>query len=254
MKTCDEIDAFMTAYVDREVGADEAAAVREHLAECAPCRTRASVESTAREVLQTRAMALTARAPTALRARCVAAAPPSGTANDRSRSAGRQRRVAGWIPLSMVATALLALSVPFVLGQNERLEAAFAAQLAIDHDRCFAHLEDVALDFDDQQAKMRLARDHGLEVGLPPESADFDVMDVRRCLYADGEMAHVLCQWRGAPVSLYVVPDRSDAEQILEIIAHDAVTWVQGQQCVRADSRTGDGGDRSGGSVCEAVH
>ena len=50
-------------------------------------------------------------------------------------------------------------------------------------------------------------------------------MDVRRCLYADGEMAHVLCQWRGAPVSLYVVPDRSDAEQILEIIDHDAVTW-----------------------------
>ena len=50
MKTCNEIDAIMTAYVDGEVDAPAAAAVRDHLAECPPCRERASVESTARQL------------------------------------------------------------------------------------------------------------------------------------------------------------------------------------------------------------
>ena len=34
-------------------------------------------------------------------------------------------------------------------------------------------------------------------------------------------------EWRGEPVSLYVVPDRSDGDQILEIVGHDAVIWSQ---------------------------
>ena len=92
----------------------------------------------------------------------------------------------------MAATVLLAIGAVFVLGQNERLEAAFAAQLALDHDSCFTHLEDVFPDFDQRQAEMRLAGDHGLDVAMPQESADFDLIDVRQCLYDDGEMAQVL--------------------------------------------------------------
>ena len=226
MKTCNEIDAIMTAYVDEEVEAAAAAAVRDHLAECPPCRERASVEGTARQVLHARAAALSARAPAALRARCVAAVPPTTTAQGRRASVG-WRRVSGWVPLSMAATVLLAIGAVFVLGQNERLEAAFAAQLALDHDRCFTHLEDALPDLDQRQIEMRLVGDYGLDVAMPPESAEFDLIDVRQCLYDDGEMAHVLCEWRGEPVSLYVVPDRSDGEQILEIVGHDAVIWSQ---------------------------
>ena len=77
------------------------------------------------------------------------------------------------------------------------------------------------------EAEIRLAGDHWLDVAMPKESADFDLIDVRQCLYDDGEMAHVLCEWRGEPVSLYVVPDRSDGDQILEIVGHDAVIWSQ---------------------------
>ena len=227
MKTCNEIDAIMTAYVDGEVDPAAAAAVRDHLAECPSCRERASVESTARQVLHARAVALSARAPAALRARCVAAAPATTTARGHGAPVGWRRRISGWVPLSMAATVLLALGAVFVLGQNERLEAAFAAQLALDHDRCFTHLQDVLPDLDQRQAEMRLAGDNGLDVAMPPESAEFDLIDVRQCLYDDGEMAHVLCEWRGEPVSLYVVPDRSDGEQILEIVGHDAVIWSQ---------------------------
>ena len=239
MKTCNEIDAIMTAYVDGEVEADEAAAVRDHLAECPPCRERASVESTARKVLHARAVALSERAPAALRARCVAAVPSTTSGRGRRASVGWWQRVSGWVPLSMAATVLLAIGAVLVLGQNERLEAAFAAQLALDHDRCFTHLEGVLPDFDQRQAEMRLAGDHGLDVAMPPESADFDLIDVRQCLYDDGEMAHVLCEWHGEPVSLYVVPDRSDGDQILEIVGHDAVIWSQNDNAYVLVAETG---------------
>ena len=125
----------------------------------------------------------------------------------------------------MAATVLLAVGAVFIVGQNKQLEAAFAAQLAIDHDRCFTHLEEVVTGFDEVQAGGVLVNTFGIDTTVPPESADFDLLDVRQCLYDEGAMAHVLCEWRGQPVSLFVVPGRTDREQLLEIVGHDAVIW-----------------------------
>ena len=232
MKSCQDVDAIMTAYVDGEVDARETAAVDAHLVVCAPCRERATAEQTIHEVVRVRASRLGERASAALKARCVAAAPgPAETmrpdVGDVPSGAGWYRRATGWVPLSMAATVLLAVGAVFILGQNEQLEAAFAAQLAIDHDRCFTVLDREAPEFDEQLAQAVLARDFGLDVTVPAESDDFDVLDVRECLYDEGRMAHLLCEWRGQPVSLFVVPDRSDREQVLEIVGHDAVIWSQ---------------------------
>lgn len=128
-----------------------------------------------------------------------------------------------WAPLAMAATVVLAVGAVLVLGQNKQLEAAFVAQLAIDHDRCFRQLDDLIPDFDSNQAARVLASDQGLDVGVPDESADFDLFDVRQCLYGQGGMAHVLCEWRGQALSLFVVPGRSDREQELEIVGHEAL-------------------------------
>lgn len=62
-------------------------------------------------------------------------------------------------------------------------------------------------------------------MGVPGETASFDVIDVRRCEYDGGVMAHVLCAWDGQPVSLFVLPGRSDRERWMETIGHDAVIW-----------------------------
>ena len=228
MKSCHDVDAIMTAYVDGEIAAQESAEVRAHLADCPPCRERASAESAVRMVLQARAATLGERAPASLRARCVATTPVSAARIGKTVTASRwQQRVGGWVPLSVAATALLAVGAVFLMGQNQQLEAAFAAQLALDHDRCFTHLEDIAPGFDQQQAEAALAGDHGLAIGMPAESADFDLIDVRQCLYDAGDMVHVLCEWRGQPVSLFVVPNRSDREQVLEIVGYDAVIWSE---------------------------
>ena len=226
MKSCHDIDVIMTAYVDREVTADEAAEVDAHLAICPPCRERASTEGMARQVLHAKAATLVERAPVGLRARCIAATPSASPQDQRtSGGAAARPRMAGWVPLSMAATVLLAVGAVFIVGQNKQLEAAFAAQLAIDHDRCFTHLDEVVAGFDEARAKSVLADALGIGTTVPPESANFDLLDVRQCLYDEGTMAHVLCEWRGQPVSLFVVPGRSDREQILEIVGHDAVIW-----------------------------
>ena len=200
----------MTPYVDGEATAEETAAVEAHLTDCPPCRSRAMAERAARDVLQARAAALGERASAGLRARCIAAA--SRPAAETPATASLGRRVAAWVPLSMAATLVLAVGGVFFIGQNDRLEAAFVAQLALDHDRCFGHLEDTTPSFDQQAAETRLPSDHGVDLAVPDETAEFDLIDVRECLYDEGEMVHILCEWRGEPVSLFVVPDRATRE------------------------------------------
>ena len=60
-----------------------------------------------------------------------------------------------------------------------------------------------------------LAGTYDLKVVMSPESVDFDVLAVRPCLYDEGEMVHVLCEWRGQPMSLFVVPNRRPATSCL---------------------------------------
>ena len=241
MKSCHDVDAIMTAYIDGESEPQETAVVDAHLAVCPPCRDRATAEQTIRDVMQTRASRLGERASAALKARCVAATPESPTARRASAlppgmtgpggqsSQGWYRSVRGWVPLSMAATVLLAIGAVFFVGQDQKLEAAFAAQLAIDHDRCFQDLDPATAVIDEQLAQGVLARDFGLDVAVPAESDDFDVVDVRKCLYDEGQMAHLLCEWRGERVSLFIVPDRTDREHDLEIVDHDAVIWSQNE-------------------------
>jgi anti-sigma factor RsiW len=88
----------------------------------------------------------------------------------------------------------------------------------------------------------------------PAEAADFDLLDVRQCLYDEGAMAHVLCEWRGQPVSLFVVPGRTDREQLLEIVGHDAVIWSGDGNTYVLVTEQRSGGDWPGCPLREAVH
>ena len=222
MTNCADVDAIMTAYVDGEVTAADAQAVRAHLDGCPACRSRAAAEQAAREQLRAAAPALRERAPAALWARCAAAAQSGPDAV----TPFPQMRAVPWAPLSMAATILLAAAALFMAGQRQGQGlGAVAAQLAIDHDKCFLVTPAGTPDFGRQEARVQLAGIVGSDIALPFESPDFDLVDVRECAYEHGGVGHVLCNWRGDPVSLFVVPDRSFGEQLLEIINHDAVVW-----------------------------
>lgn len=230
MTSCRDVDAIMTAYVDGELDAQDATAVDAHLAACHECRDRAAREHTVRSVVQVKALGLRERASSSLRAKCVAALPGQDRphmADSVTLPTSRGRgRVSGWIPVSMAAAVILAVGGVLVFSQN-RLEAAFAAQLAKDHEKCFFDRSSLDPGFDVSRAEAALQRMIGVSTSIPGETDAFDVIDVRYCQYDGGEMAHVLCEWRGQPVSLFVVPGRSRRERNIETIQHNAVIWSE---------------------------
>ena len=222
MKNCADIDRLMTPYVDDEVAETDRQAVDAHLAVCPPCCERAEAERAARRIVRSRASALTRPASAALRARCVGAVPASGT-GARRRWGGHVRR---WVPLSVAATLVLAVAGVFMAGQQERLEASFVAQLAIDHEKCFTQLGTPHARLDAEQAAARLA-EHGLDVRVPAstETEHIELVDVRHCAYDGGSMAHLLYEVEGQPVSFFVLPEARHAERALEVMGLQARLW-----------------------------
>ena len=218
MHACRDIEPLLTRWVDGEVSGSDVAAVRAHLETCRACRASAAAQRAVRERLRAAAPELVARAPAALWARCAAAleavAPPVAR--------GRLRRAVGWAPLAAAAVLLLvALGVTI----EQRVMGGFVAQLAIDHDKCFPAPPPPAPAFGAPDARMQLAAIVGADVAVPLESPEFDLLDVQECDHERGSMGHVRCLWRGAAVSLFVVPDRSYDERLLEIVRHDALVW-----------------------------
>ncbi len=224
MKNCADIDLLMTPYVDGEVDTADQQAVEAHLDECPPCRERADAEQAMRRIVRSHASTLTRPAPAALRARCVGAVPSSPAVAAPARRGLRVRR---WVPLSMAATLLLAVAGVFMAGQQERLEASFAAQLAIDHEKCFTEFGTGHPRLDAVRAEARLAAEHGFDISVPA-SADreqIELVDVRSCAYDGGNMAHLLYEVEGTPVSLYVLPETQHAERSLEVVGHQTRFW-----------------------------
>jgi anti-sigma factor (TIGR02949 family) len=225
MKNCAEIDPLMTPFVDGETDPETRRAVETHLSDCPPCRERAEIEQMARRLMREGAATLAGPAPVGLRARCLAAVPAAvaPVVSSGRRSFGVRR----WLPLSMAATLLLAVTGVFIAGQQERLQAAFAAQLAIDHQKCFHEFGTGHPQIDEIQAEAKLAAEHGLEVDVPGSAAadQIELVDVRSCDYDRGHMAHLLYEVEGRPVSLYVIPETRQSERSLEVMDHQARLW-----------------------------
>ena len=106
----------------------------------------------------------------------------------------------------MVATVLLVVAGVFLVGQQERLEAAFVAQLVLDHEKCFTQFGAGHPRLDAPQAEARLAA-FGFDVSVPASSEDDQIVlvDVRSCDYDGGRMAHLLYEVAGQAVSFFVV-------------------------------------------------
>ena len=224
MKNCADIDLLMTPYLDDQVDAADRQVVDVHLADCSHCRERAAAERTARGIVRSQASTLTQFAPAALRARCVGAVPSSEISVRRSKVRERVRR---WVPLSMAATILLAVAGVFMAGQQERLEASFAAQLAIDHEKCFTEFGTGHPRLDVTEAEARLAADYGYEISVPASSdrEQIELVDVRSCDYAGGHMAHLLYEVEGRAVSVFVDPEAWHAERSLEVVGQQTRFW-----------------------------
>lgn len=223
---CRELEQMLAPYVDGEATAQDAARVDDHLQRCPPCRDRVAGERTAREVLRARGKDLRAAAPHALRARCAAHRMAAGGV----RSALMRPRAL--VPLSLAATLLLAVAGVFLFSLNNPVEA-LAAQLAVDHVKCFELVTEHP-DLDAAAAAREFSATRGWSVGVPPSNPALalELVAVRRCISTDGVAAHMMYRWRGQPLSVYVVPKTfrgaGGVERIIENLGHRAIIWSNG--------------------------
>jgi anti-sigma factor RsiW len=228
MANCREIEAQLAAYVDGQIGAAGRDAVEAHLERCPPCRAQAATERAAREILCARRGDLRGCAPESLKRRCAAqraGVAPRGLLSRRT-----------FVPLSLAATLVLAAGLFVLFGWGTSVET-YAAQLAVDHLKCFqfppgSGMADAAVLGSSWQA----SNGWPLKVAASAPRENLELLGVRRCGSTRGRVAHILYKWRGHPLSVYVlngtvegVPQAADvghAHETVDRFGEEAIVWA----------------------------
>ena len=233
---CREVEEKLASYVDGAANGN-AAAIAAHLATCDACRQLAHAQSVARTVLKARAAQLSPIAPPGLRTRIIA-----HTANQP------QEPILAWTGrlTAFAAAAMFVLTLGAVLLPLATIRSTtlLAAQLALDHLKCFTIEGDAdGAPIAKQQAEATLKQDFDLIVKVPASLAaeKLELMAVRRCLYGDGRAAHLMYRLDGEPVSLFIVPGMSRPAAELSLFGHEQVVWTQGDRTYMLVARGGAG-------------
>jgi anti-sigma factor RsiW len=227
-RECRELEPALAPYVDGESAPQDRAAVDAHLQRCPPCRDRVAGERAIRDALHARRAELRPGASDRLRARCAAHAR-GGERPAAAPAASRLRRL---VPLSLAATLLLAVAGVFVFGFNHE---AIAAQLALDHLKCFDVIGEEGTR-DPAVAEARWLAQRGWTIVVPPSSPEhgLQLVGVRRCFSTDGAAAHCMYRWRDQDLSVYIMPRALDtlgtAEQDVDKFGRRAIMWTSGNR------------------------
>jgi hypothetical protein len=200
MPSCRDIEENLAAYVDGAGGLDPAA-VDAHLQACPPCRSLAVAERAAHDLLCTRRQHLRGCAPAHLRGRCAAhAAVPAR----RGILIGRP-----WVSVSVAASLLLVAGLFFVFAWGSSVET-YAAQLAVDHMKCFQFPPDPSATADAGLMGRTWQKANGwsLRVAATSPGEPLQLVGIRRCGSTRGRVAHIFYKWRDQPLSVYVLNSR----------------------------------------------
>ncbi len=221
MKHCSEFDALLTAYIDGETDAQTSSEIAAHLAVCGSCRNVADAERMAKAAVGACRTGLCESAPEHLRVRCAAARPRASEARFRPRR---------WVPAVAAASLVVVVGGVIVSLLTARLDAAFVAQLTLDHLKCFTLARDKHESIDAHEAAASLSTRYGWNVAVPPSdsSRDLTLIEARRCLYLDGAIAHILYRRNGRALSLFFIPNVTRQERLLEMMGYEAVIWADG--------------------------
>jgi anti-sigma factor RsiW len=222
--TCRRICDLLAQYADGTLPAAEHAEVQRHLEACPPCRVIAGKECGARQLLRACADRLRAdQVPQALRSRCEELSRRSAASNLWSR---RFVRLAAAAVLIIVTGSLLSIV-------TRQSDALLAAQLTADHVKCFALFgPQDGRTLDAAQAQQMLRDRFGMDVHVPPSSASggLELVNARRCLYADGRIPHLMYQANGEDISLFVLEGESRPPAEFTAFGHHTRIWSRGDR------------------------
>jgi hypothetical protein len=170
-------------------------------------------------------------APPGLRTRLLAQDPsPKPQVPSPTRDLSWSGRLSAFATAAIVVLTLGAVLLPVA---TIRSTAVLAAQLALDHLKCFTIEGDAdGAPISKAQAEAALRDEFDLIVAVPPslEAEKLELMAVRRCLYGDGRAAHLMYRLDGEPVSLFVIPGLTRPAAQMSLFGHDQVVWTQGDR------------------------
>jgi hypothetical protein len=135
----------------------------------------------------------------------------------------------------MAATLVLAVAGVFLYGLKGGAQA-LAAQLAVDHVKCFEFAPEPKVIPDAKSLGREWTSARGWSIKVP-ESApveQLELIGMRRCISTEGLTAHVMYKWRGQPLSVYVLNSRQSRigpiPQIVEKLGQETIMWSRGNR------------------------
>jgi anti-sigma factor RsiW len=227
MPNCWSIDPLVTPYVDGELPSADRQTVEQHMRGCTPCRARIATEQAVRDLVGASRPELTgAGAPPGLRARCMATGVPRVPA---SRPRTWRPRLA---PLALAATLAIVVGGAFLYPLTESSTSVMAAELTVDHMKCFLLNAALSTHHTEAAVKADLATSFDWRAQLPerPEQADLELVGERTCLYGKGRIAHVMYRHEGRPVSVFMLPDDVRRDEVVNIFGHRVAIWSVGNR------------------------
>jgi anti-sigma factor RsiW len=236
---CTSIDPLVTSYVDGELGAADRETVDRHLRACAPCHARVAVEQTVRGLVQVHKPRLTADcAPPALHRRCAELARVRTPSDVATPARGRiswprwAMSRARLVPVALAASLIVIASGAVLYEATNHSTTVLAAELAADHVKCFAINDLMGTHETAPAVESAMMAGFGWHMHVPAEleTAGLELVGSRRCLYAEGKIAHVMYRYQGRPVSVFMLPGTVRHEELLEILGHEASIWSVGDR------------------------
>ena len=154
---------------------------------------------------------------------------PAADAAPGFRPARWRARVA---PLALAASLVLILGGTFVYELTDRSTRVLAAELTADHVKCFGLNAILGTHEEPASVERSMASGFGWRMRLPaqPDGAGLELVGARPCLYSEGRVAHIMYRHRGRPVSVFMLPKKTRAEELIEVMGHEAVVWSAGDR------------------------
>ena len=223
MSDCRRIADQLTSYVDGLLEPDRRGEVERHLEGCGSCRATMAGERGGQAVLRHHASHLREESlPPGLKSRC------ESIVREQTAAA----RLPGW-QRSLIPTVLSVILLVFTASAifslaTRRSDAVLAAQLTADHSKCFKLFVGGDSSMSAQQAEQLLSEQYGWKIHVPPSISGLQLVGVRRCLYADGLIPHVMYRANGEDLSLFVLNGVTRHATDLVTFGHRSQIWTRG--------------------------
>jgi anti-sigma factor RsiW len=240
MSDCMSIDPLVTPYVDGELSAPERTRVDEHVRRCAPCYSRIAAEAAVRDLMRARRSGLSMeRASESLRSYCNGLTGRGDEAVRRGDALPAGTARAGWLPtrwtvgpIALAATLVLVVAGAFLSQATRYSSRLLAAELAADHVKCFAANSILGTHDAPAAVESSMLSAFGWQLHLPKQldASGYELVGARRCLYGEGKVAHLMYRDEGRPVSIFMLPQSVRAEELVEVLGHEAAIWSSGDR------------------------